>query len=395
MIEKKAKGGYVLKMDKCKRNKYIKCFFLIAIILVIGVMNHYSNDFYNKKVAYDEYIPMEGACEIDSDGQNTHLWCPAPTEQSTLRTETFPLEKGLYEFTIKYESSSDENVMIVMSEGSSENLQDKGVVIAEVPLTSEGDNQTVEVDVRHAYQDVSVHFTCQKDNDLRVGKMAIKSKAPIFSDSIVLSVLLCIGLLIGFEVYRRKSKKKECNYLTYILIGFTAIVAMMPYLNDFLIKGQDLSFHLAHIEGIYRGIINGEFPVRINSNQAYGYGYAMPIMYPDLFLYIPAVFRILGVSLLNSYKLFLLIIQLGTIGTSYFCCKKILQSEHAGLLGSMIYTLSAFRLINIYERAALGEVLAMVFLPLILLGMYEIIVGNRKSWMLASIGFTCQSGFWR
>lgn len=55
---------------------------------------------------------------------------------------------------------------------------------------------------------------------------------------------------------------------------------------------------------------------------------------------------------------------------------------------SVLYTFATYRLTNLYYRAALGESLAMVFLPLLLWGTYEIFYGQEKKWFLMVLGVT-------
>ena len=48
---------------------------------------------------------------------------------------------------------------------------------------------------------------------------------------------------------------------------------------------------LARINGIYEGLRTGQFPVQINPVQLGGYGYLPGSMYPQLFLYFPAILK--------------------------------------------------------------------------------------------------------
>ncbi|EGP4897614.1 hypothetical protein FGV16_002380, partial [Enterococcus faecium] len=58
------------------------------------------------------------------------------------------------------------------------------------------------------------------------------------------------------------------------------------------------------------------------------------------------------------------------------------------LLFSIIYTFSAYRAIDIFHRASLGEAVALTFLPLILMGCYEIYIRDYQKWYWLSIGMT-------
>lgn len=180
-------------------------------------------------------------------------------------------------------------------------------------------------------------------------------------------------------------KNKSWIVISIFIIG----VSTIPYMNDFLLCGHDTRFHLGRIEGLAMSLKNGDFLGRINPVN--GYGYASGIMYPQLFLYIPAVLRASGLSLMNSYKVFVLLINIITFLIAYISIKKVLRLQDIGIciLASAFYTLGLYRLCNLYLRAALGESLAMAFLPLVFWGMYELFFGDEKKWWVAVLGWTC------
>ena len=43
---------------------------------------------------------------------------------------------------------------------------------------------------------------------------------------------------------------------------------------------------------------------------------------------------------------------------------------------------------NLYTRATLGESLAMIFFPMVLLGLYEVLRRDEKRWPLLALGMT-------
>jgi len=52
----------------------------------------------------------------------------------------------------------------------------------------------------------------------------------------------------------------------------------------------------------------------------------------------------------------------------------------AALGASVLYTFSIYRISDVYTRFALGEMTAMVFLPLFLLGLWEVTLGDKRRW---------------
>lgn len=55
---------------------------------------------------------------------------------------------------------------------------------------------------------------------------------------------------------------------------------------------------------------------------------------------------------------------------------------------AFIYTISSYRIMCLIQRAAIGEVLGLCFLPLLLVGMYNLFKGDRRKWYQVMIGAT-------
>lgn len=99
------------------------------------------------------------------------------------------------------------------------------------------------------------------------------------------------------------------------------LVVNIPFLSRTALWGADLEYHLFRIKGIADGLQHGQFPVRMQMVQVNGYGYPSSIMYPDALLYIPAVLNILGISVVNSYRLFALVVNGLSVLFSYACAE--------------------------------------------------------------------------
>lgn len=73
---------------------------------------------------------------------------------------------------------------------------------------------------------------------------------------------------------------------------------------------------------------------------------------------------------------------------SFFVMYSIKKNINVALVFSILYSFSAYRTADIFQRAALGEAVSFVFLPIILLGCYELCIGNYKKWYILTIGMT-------
>ncbi|MDR0813066.1 MAG: hypothetical protein LBO63_03550 [Oscillospiraceae bacterium] len=184
-----------------------------------------------------------------------------------------------------------------------------------------------------------------------------------------------------------KSNSREKALIAALLI-FAALFSISPLFNPFYLKFQhDLSFHLARIEGVAQGLRDGQFPVRYNSYFLNGFGYGDATMYPPLFLYFPALLRLIGVPAVIAYELYAAFISIATALVAYLSFSRLFsyilppeekaKSRVYGLAAACVYTLGLWRVVNVLLRGAVGEYTAMVFFPLVLLGMYAIVFQGK------------------
>ncbi len=226
---------------------------------------------------------------------------------------------------------------------------------------------------------------------------------PIYSDGFLLSLgisamVLAIGLarwqILKLRQHRdgtghgTEGTSEEAGtrvFVFCVLLGVT-VLASYPLFYGMVGPGHDLNFHLYRIEGIKDGLLSGQFPVRLHPTHNNGYGYISSSVYPELFLYFPAFLRILGASPVMAYHVFLVLVNGMTAWVMYICAKGISRSRYAGVLASVLYTLSTWRVINLYHRAAIGEALAMLFFPVLIYGLYLLLAGDHRKWWVLALG---------
>lgn len=197
-------------------------------------------------------------------------------------------------------------------------------------------------------------------------------------------------------VWKRRELARWLRAHFYIVMGLTGIfcISAMCVLSDSQVSGHDTIFHLSRIVGLAEGLKDGEFPVRIQPGWCNGYGYPVSIFYGDVFLYPSAVLYMIGVPLVYAYKAYLLLVHIATVGVAYYCYRKLCEDRYIGLLCTAMFSLSVNRILNVYLRGAMGEYSAYLFLPLVLLGMKEILCsdqekkGSRYGWLYLGVGMT-------
>lgn len=200
----------------------------------------------------------------------------------------------------------------------------------------------------------------------------------------LLGAVLTVLLVLSWDTSARGRMRRR----DALMVLGAAAFSCMPLLWGGVFDGHDMLFHLNRIEGIASGLRCGQFPVRIHASTLLGYGYAASEFYPELFLYIPAILRNMGVSLCASVRVFEAGINLLAALSCYVSAKAIFGSRRTAVGASVLYTLCVYRLVNLYTRATLGESLAMIFFPLIIWSLYEVLRRDDGKWPLLALGMT-------
>lgn len=186
----------------------------------------------------------------------------------------------------------------------------------------------------------------------------------------------------------RRFWKENLIYLCIAL--FCTILIMSPYLfKDFLGIEHDTFFHLSRIQGLAEAISRGDFLPALYPYKNNGFGYASSLFYSDFLLIPSALLYLAGCSFAFCYKQFVVAMTFLSIFHMELLVKHVLKKKSAVVLSGFAYAFANYRITDIYVRGALGEVTALAFLPVLILGMYEILYEQRKeSWPILCAGIS-------
>ena len=292
---------------------------------------------------------------------------------------------GKYEVTVDYDGAEKADVRVVSA--GYQAFIENGEVHEEMG-EEDGGLEQLSFGFNLTDSTPDIYLASENPEDI-IGVTVHKAGAGVFSaDLCAYAVLIGAVLTVLLALSWDQTERGRQNRRDAMILVCAAAFACMPLLWRGVFDGHDLLFHLNRIEGIASGLRNGQFPVRIHSSTLLGYGYAAPEFYPELFLYVPAVLRNLGVSLSASVRVFEACINLATALACYLCVRSLMRSRRAAVGASVLYTLCIYRLVNLYTRATLGESLAMIFFPVVLLGLYEVLRRDEKRWPLLALGMT-------
>lgn len=290
-------------------------------------------------------------------------------------------------------------------------VMNKGSYTIRMQYIAEGEDSVVELweqankiaawQVDPKMREFSADFTLSKDakqlqvrvnyggkGNLTIQSLEIVPHTLFYTDTyFCIIVFLLLNGLGCLYLRRQKHCITQDKFLDYSIIMGVVLLATSPMMQTYLYNGDDLCYHLARLEGLKDGILDGQIPVNILPDGLRGNGY-LNAMYPYLFLYIGAFLRICRVSLALSYKVIVFLANLGSAVCAYVAMKSMIKSRRSIILSVVLYTLMPYRFTNIFSRGDLGETLALVFWPLVIAGLYHVIMGDRKKWYYLVIGFS-------
>ena len=176
------------------------------------------------------------------------------------------------------------------------------------------------------------------------------------------------------------------KYLIAALI--LSLIFVYPWLfKDFVGVEHDTFFHLSRIQGLAEAISRGDLLPAIYPYKNNGYGYASPLFYCDILVYPAALLYLLHVPLSYCY---IAMIWLYTFVTAYTCQKlfsRLTGHFTASLAVTIAYLFCNYRITDVFVRSAIGETAAMMFLPVLLSGLYEVLWNDHpERWYLLTIG---------
>jgi len=168
-------------------------------------------------------------------------------------------------------------------------------------------------------------------------------------------------------------KNKILKNKNYIFIIFVSIFLGIVLLKASVTTGHDVIFHMFRQESTYHAILDGQIVPQVDLEALGGYGQAWNIFYGPLSTYIITFLRIISINWSMAINLFVLLVIIFSGIFMYQFVRKISNNETAGLLSSLAYISAPYFLLDIYIRQSQGEIVAFVFLPLLMLGLHELI----------------------
>jgi len=300
------------------------------------------------------------------------------------KSPIFSLPEGEYLLTIDYTSHGDAE-LLVAANNSCNFRMGLPATGGELNTVTGGNLMLLDATERGYF-----FLDCVEESDLKLSKIQISSYSPIYRDylyyaALVLfaGILIVLFMVLGDVIF----KTSEAKMAIYIMVG-VLIASHIPFLSTTLRTGVDLRSHLMRINGIYMGFEDHQFPAVLYPNFNNNFG-QIGVLYPNLFLFFPAILRLLTVSLKTAYFSFVVLINVITMICAYISFSKISRNELVSAIGAVVYYLMPYRMRLMLTGGGIGGAgIGLAFMPMAIVGVYLILKSEeeQKAFIMLSVG---------
>ena len=170
------------------------------------------------------------------------------------------------------------------------------------------------------------------------------------------------------------------NKHTFLIIAILSIPAVWAlFVPGFYGASDDL--HIAWLQQMDLTLRSGQIPPRFVPDLSYGFGYPLFNFVFPLPFYLGEIFHLVGFSLVASVKAVFL---LSFLFSGYFMYKLLKEFTNSvlSLAGAILYIFTPYRSTDVFVRGAIGESLAFIFLPLVILAIVKITRDSKnRKWL--------------
>lgn len=168
------------------------------------------------------------------------------------------------------------------------------------------------------------------------------------------------------------------HYLIVLIFGMILCAGIWAYLGQIMV-GDDYAFHVMRLQSASRAWSNGQIVPQVDPDALNGFGYAYNLFYGPLITYFAAGLQ----AVVNFWPVAInLLLMACLIGGGLTMCYAMSQISRKPVLAALVavfYMTAPYTLNNLYARMALGEVVAFVAVPILLLGLYQLLTKQKHA----------------
>lgn len=176
----------------------------------------------------------------------------------------------------------------------------------------------------------------------------------------------------------KKFIEKHKNLISILIIIVIGLYLGIPLFNKYLNVYYDDG--IQHIARAYGQKESNTFMGNVIISFTNGFGYSWNLFYGPLSSFGIILLHTITNNYINAYKLLLLLCMILSGISMYIFIKATSKNHNTALLASIIYMAFPYHLTDMYIRNALGEYISFCFIPLVFLGLYNLLKTDKNSY---------------
>ena len=294
-------------------------------------------------------------------------------------SEGYPvaLTGGEYRLHFVYSSETDRSFSIYNSYNE----------ILYSDVMAAGQNTEYDAVFVNPHEDCRIYFDALPgEAPISCDLMLLHTDKEIYNDSTLKAVLLFVLACLAFIMMSMLSKHKAAK-MSLFLHGFLMIALVihtLPFWTNYVGWGYDGAFHCTRIAGIAQALAERQMPPSVYPFCYNGFG-MIGRVYPQLFLYPVSLLRFLNVSVTGCFQILMILLAVASAVTMYLSMRSITHSEANAAFAAAVFVLAEYHLDDVYFRNAVGETIAMIFIPVVIAGIYNVITADHRLGMFQCV----------
>ncbi len=223
------------------------------------------------------------------------------------------------------------------------------------------------------------------DQGTRINVEDLRLYSPRYKDDVLTLAGVLAVLCVLWVRHCRGRSLSEVAFV--LLIGFAVLYASAPALREgttLYVRTQMEVGRICNLaDGLRsRGIQALLHPVRWGGYLFNGFGSVASAVMPDMALLLPAGLLLLGCSVQYALNATYILMSALSALTMYRCAMGIFHRRWTAVMASILYVLSAYRISSLFVYGNLGESAVLALMPLVCLGIWQIVHGDVRRWPL-------------
>lgn len=162
------------------------------------------------------------------------------------------------------------------------------------------------------------------------------------------------------------------HYILVFIFGVILSAGVWSFMLQ-IMTGDDYAFHVTRLQSASKAWSNGQIVPQVDPDALDGFGYAYNLFYGPLITYVVAGLQAIFQHWPVAINLALVLCLIGSGIVMCYVMTKISKNKVIAVLAAVFLMSAPYALNNLYARMALGEVVAFVAAPILLLGLWQLL----------------------